>query len=201
MEGESPTDVALRIRLALMLAFGPLIELPERAIAPGRAAPRCEPSSRTRAASSTDKKGRPTKRNEALVREVITLVATGTRAKAAARQLGVDPVTLWRWRQKDPELDKAVLAARAAFLHRQIERIDEAADRDWKAAAWLLERLERSNWGKRVEVSIETEGRAVVGPLTGVVLERGMGVAKLLPSSGSGERRVGEVGEEFEVDG
>ena len=104
------------------------------------------------------------------MREVITLVASGTTVKDAARQIGVDPVTLWRWRQKDPELDRAVLAARAAFLHRQVERIDEAADRDWKAAAWLLERSEPSIWGKRVEVQVDVEPRPIVDPLTGKVL-------------------------------
>jgi hypothetical protein len=164
---------------------------PERALTPAQdAAPRGR-SRRRDAARTTGTTGRPTKRTEALVREVITLVATGTTVQDAAQQVGVDPVTLWRWRQRDPELDKAVLAARAAFLTRQVERIDEAAEKDWKAAAWLLERSEPSSWGKRVEVQVEGPGRAVVDPLTGMVIEPGMDVMAL-PSLGACKREVSE---------
>ena len=38
--------------------------------------------------------GRPTKRSEPMIRELITLVASGTPVKDAARCIGINPTTL-----------------------------------------------------------------------------------------------------------
>ena len=43
----------------------------------------------------------------------------------------------------------------------------------------MLERSEPGLFGRRVEVSVESEGRAVVDPLTGMVIEPGMDAAAL----------------------
>lgn len=103
--------------------------------------------------------------------EVVAHVASGLPVQQAAARIGVNRSTLWRWRRDDEQLDKALLMARATFLARQVERIDKAAEDDWKAASWLLERSEPGLFGRRVEVSVESEGRAIVDPLTGVVIE------------------------------
>ncbi len=115
-------------------------------------------------------RNRPTKRHERLVRELLTLIASGAPIKDAARHVGIDPVTLWRWRKADPALDADVRAARSAFLQRQIERIDKAAANDWKAAAWLLSRSDPAAWGGKTEVQVEAQSVAVIDPLTGKVL-------------------------------
>ena len=115
-------------------------------------------------------KPRPSKRNEGLIRQLLTIVAAGNPVKSAARMVGINPATLWRWRQADPELEEAVQAARAAFHQRQVERIDQAAGTDWKAAAWLLARSEPAVWGGKTETQIEIQPVSVVHPLTGRVV-------------------------------
>ena len=79
-------------------------------------------------------------------------------------------MTLWRWRQADPELDEAVRAARAAFLRKQIERIDQAGEVDWRAAAWVLARSDPATWGGKTETQVEIGPVPVVHPLTGRVV-------------------------------
>jgi hypothetical protein len=111
--------------------------------------------------------------------EVVANVASGVPVGQAAEMVGVNRSTLWRWRREDEQLDKALLMARATFLARQVERIDKAAEDDWKAASWLLERSEPGLFGRRVEVSVESEARAVVDPLTGMVIEPGMDLEAL----------------------
>ena len=127
--------------------------------------------------------------------EVVANVASGVPVGQAAEMVGVNRSTLWRWRRDDEELDKALLMARATFLARQVERIDKAAEDDWKAASWLLERSEPGLFGRRVEVSVESEGRAIVDPLTGRVIEPGMDPALLRLPDGTvaGPGREGQV--------
>ena len=122
------------------------------------------------AARSTTRKRRPRKRNEGIIRQILTLIASGTPVKDAARLAGINPTTLWRWRQADEELDRAVQAARAAFLQKLIERIDKAGETDWRASAWLLARSEPAAWGGRAETQVEVESIAVEHPLTGEIV-------------------------------
>ena len=113
---------------------------------------------------------RPSKRTEELVLDVVARVQDGVPVKLAAAAAGVDATTLWRWRQKDAELDHAIDRARALWVTRQVLRIDAAADKDWKAAAFLLERGEPGSFGKRTVVEVETQPTAVFDPVAGHVI-------------------------------
>lgn len=71
---------------------------------------------------------------------VLQKVRSGVPLGIAARAAGIHPNTLKNWRDDDVEFGEAVQAARAAFLARKIQQIDEAGERDWKAASYLVER-------------------------------------------------------------
>jgi hypothetical protein len=113
---------------------------------------------------------RQTKRNADVVLEVVSHVSQGLPIKAAATASGISPVTLWRWRQKDEALDLAIQRARTMFIARQLSRIDAAGEKEWKAAAWLLERRHPGDFGRRVEVKIDNDPTPVLDPLTGEVI-------------------------------
>jgi hypothetical protein len=125
------------------------------------------------------------KRSQETEEAILRAIEDGTPVKQAAAQAGgVNASTLYRWRMNDPEFDLRVQRARAVFLHRQIARIDDAASGDWRAAAWMLERSDPGNWGKRVEIDVQVDAQPVRDLLTGEVLG--------MPSLPEGEDEEGE---------
>ena len=72
--------------------------------------------------------------------------ATRTTAAAAA---GVDRVTVWRWTQDDPAFAAEVEGADADAEIAMTNVLNEAARREWRAAAWWLERRRPESYGRR----------------------------------------------------
>lgn len=71
---------------------------------------------------------------------VLMHIRQGANLGLAAKAAGISERTLYQWRQDDPTFDVVIQACRAAHLTKHMGHIDEAAERDWKAAAYLLER-------------------------------------------------------------
>ncbi len=71
---------------------------------------------------------------------VLQKIRSGVPLGVAAKAAGIHDNTLRNWRNDDVAFGEAVQAARAAFIARKIEQVDEAGERDWKAAAYVLER-------------------------------------------------------------
>ena len=53
---------------------------------------------------------------------------------------GIQGATLQNWRKKDPRFSQACGAARAECLTQHVANINQAARKDWKASAYVLER-------------------------------------------------------------
>jgi hypothetical protein len=82
---------------------------------------------------------------QGLVKE---LVALGVPRKLAAQLLHVDYLTFRRALESDDGFRSEVLAAEAELARRCLAAVVKAADGDWKAAAWLLERKWPQFFGK-----------------------------------------------------
>jgi hypothetical protein len=98
---------------------------------------------------------RPVKLSADVEERIITAVREGASLKVAAGVAGIDPRSLTRWRARGRDgdvafgpfcrrLDAAIQESELTLI--QIVR--KAARRDWKAAAWLLERRFRKRWAK-----------------------------------------------------
>jgi len=81
--------------------------------------------------------GKRAPENIALILESIELGAT---EKVAAGIAGISPKTLTRWKQEDPRLAMEIHARRSQNVAEMLGHINQAAQKDWKAAAWSLER-------------------------------------------------------------
>jgi hypothetical protein len=55
--------------------------------------------------------GKPRRHKPATVEALIALTEAGVGKAAAARQIGIDPATLWRWTRDDPQLAAALADA------------------------------------------------------------------------------------------
>jgi hypothetical protein len=63
----------------------------------------------------------------------------GSTRSMAAAQAGISLKTLGNWQKDDAEFSTACDQASQEFGARQLARIDQAGEKDWKAASWLLQ--------------------------------------------------------------
>jgi len=98
--------------------------------------------------ASTATLGRPTKFTEETRKKILWALRLGNYRKTAAEYAGISERTLGDWllqgsEQEDTDFAdfrKEVLEAEQAAEVRALGVIQQAANRDWKAAAWYLER-------------------------------------------------------------
>jgi hypothetical protein len=82
--------------------------------------------------------GRPTKRTSEITARIAEATSFGLTDEEAAAIVGIDDLTLTRWR-KIPEFCRAIKSAVAARKLTRLKRID-AGGPGWQGTAWSLER-------------------------------------------------------------
>jgi hypothetical protein len=97
--------------------------------------------------------GRPTKLTEPVADDLVVLLAAGVPIPVAARSVGVSRRTLDRWLRQDELRDRVEQARATGPEHRGHRRsagraARRAAQFDWKAAAWWLERRWPDRWAQ-----------------------------------------------------
>jgi transposase len=107
---------------------------------------------------------RPTKLTPERAEKIYAMIRQGCTRDVAARFVGIDDSTLYRWasRGEKPnapriyrEFFEGLKKADAEAEARAIEAIMQAAETDWRAAAWWLERTRPHKYGRRTEVTHE----------------------------------------------
>jgi hypothetical protein len=91
-----------------------------------------------------------------LASRIVTYIKAGSYVETAAAAAGVNKSTLHRWLKRGAEGEQpfasfgdSVAAALAEAEIRDLVRIDRAAEAQWQAAAWKLERRNPRMWGRR----------------------------------------------------
>ena len=108
--------------------------------------------------------GRPTKLTPEVQDKIVTALRAGNYQETAARYAGIAEPTFYEWMARgksEPgsiysEFAEAVEKAKADAEVRDVALIDRAAaDGNWQAAAWKLERKFPNRWGRvnRTEVT------------------------------------------------
>lgn len=135
--------------------------------------------------------GRPSKLTPRRIGRILRSIAKGNTYRAAASAGGISVRTLLDWRQRgeaeEERLEgnprRKVLKAEAPYLQfmRALTRVEEAAEeraqagiqdaiaKDWRAAAWWLERRRKVEYGPPPRESIHMEGRVGPGPEDGAL--------------------------------
>ncbi len=101
---------------------------------------------------------RPTKYTDEIVNEIIGGVAVGMTDKDAALAAGITEQTLSRWRKRYVDFDNRLMRARKQRSRLLLRRIHTASERDWKAAAELLDRTDREYRKTPLEVTGKNGG-------------------------------------------
>jgi transposase len=86
------------------------------------------------------KGGRPTKKTPDRETLLLKAIEQGMPYKAACKISGLGFTTFNDWRDTDPSFALKLEVAEGVAIERNVEFIQAAASKDWKAAAWLLER-------------------------------------------------------------
>jgi hypothetical protein len=92
--------------------------------------------------------GRPRALDDAKRREVCALLTAGFEFQEAARYIGCARQTLRREMRRNPEFRRAVQDALLGSRLAPEKMLRQAAGRNWRAAAWLLERTEPHVYGR-----------------------------------------------------
>lgn len=105
--------------------------------------------------------GRPSKLDEGLIKLICDSVRKGNYIETAAAAAGISKQTLYSWlkagaREEDPlavEFLDAYKKAEAEAEAANVNMIRTWARKDWKAAAWMLERKNPDKWGRRDRIT------------------------------------------------
>ena len=82
-------------------------------------------------------------------REVIAMVSVGCSLQVAAKYIGVDRSTLWRETKRDEVFRSSIEKAQARNQVTILDKIRSATTEQWRAGAWLLERLNPADFRLR----------------------------------------------------
>jgi transposase len=98
--------------------------------------------------------GRPTKLTPEVQERIVTALRAGNYRETASRHAGISYMTFRRWEMKGEAIKKAEADAEV----RDLELISKAAEEQWQAAAWKLERKYPQRWGRRDATKLELSG-------------------------------------------
>jgi hypothetical protein len=118
------------------------------------------------------KTGRRSKLTPERRKQIVSAVAAGVPVKYASAKAGVTDATVWRWIQRGRAEERGIYAEFAAAMEQAqaesisalVAQVTVAAQKDWRAASWLLTRRAPDQFmdpGKRAELAA-AEARAEV---------------------------------------
>jgi hypothetical protein len=93
--------------------------------------------------------------------QVCGYLRSGSTRRAAAHLAGISESTLWRWLERSNETVRQIQNAEAHAETLAVDAIWLAITkkRDWRAAAWFLERRHSESW--RLKETLEVEGNGL----------------------------------------
>lgn len=94
------------------------------------------------------KRGRPRVLDDVKKREIAALLSTGYSLHSAARYVGCSPKTIRREMERDEEFNERLRKAKLAARLEPLRALRNKASTHWRAAAWLLERIDPEQFAR-----------------------------------------------------
>ena len=108
---------------------------------------------------------RPTELTDALALEIAGHLLYGNSIADSCALVGISEQTYHNWIKRGEAGEEPFFgfleltrAARADARRKLVKTVVDAAENDPKHAQWLLERMDRANWGRTVDVRAEHSG-------------------------------------------
>ncbi|NOZ40790.1 MAG: hypothetical protein GXP24_11265 [Planctomycetes bacterium] len=100
------------------------------------------------------KNGRPRALDETKRREICALVTAGAGIERAAQYVGCSHSTICREARQDDEFREQLRRAKATTQLGPLQAMRQAVQTNWRAAAWMLERSDPEQFGRRYRNSL-----------------------------------------------
>jgi hypothetical protein len=97
---------------------------------------------------------RPRKLCEIKQRDLCALISAGCPLAAAARHVGCSIFTIRREARRNPHFQQQLRCSQLNTELSPIVKLRDAAQVDWRAAAWLLERTQPQEYGRRTSAAL-----------------------------------------------
>lgn len=129
----------------------------------------------------SSRRGRPVKLTKKLQEEILKVIRSGNYIETACAYVGINKSTFYDWLKKGArELDRVEANPRASVTKdmrkyvdfsqeidsalayaeiRDVAIIGKAAEENWQASAWRLERKFPDRWGRKDKYALEHSGR------------------------------------------
>ena len=101
--------------------------------------------------------GRPLKLNEQKQKDLLAFLALGCSRRVAAKYVGCSPSTIRRLTLRDEDFGWRLKLAKSRQEVTQLGNIHAAGKDNWRAAAWLLERINPERYGPRRSGTVTPE--------------------------------------------
>lgn len=95
------------------------------------------------------------------VQKILDAIRLGATHELACNYAGVSITTFYEWKSTKAEFSEAVKQAEGAGAVKWLERIEAAANEQWQAAAWKLERRYPEQYGRQI-ITQQVQGRIIV---------------------------------------
>ena len=92
-------------------------------------------------------------KDKKLVQAILNSIKIGTPKRYAAMASGLSEAQFYVWVEKYPEFAEAVKSAEAEAVQMHVARVTKAAEKQWQASAWMLERRFRDDFALRQEIT------------------------------------------------
>jgi hypothetical protein len=99
----------------------------------------------------------PSKLDEFKKREIAAIIAVGGSRRTAARYVNCAIQTIRRHAQRDPEFAARLQRAEAQLEVVHLTNIETGGKKNWRASAWILERMFPERYGRRAASTITGE--------------------------------------------
>jgi hypothetical protein len=107
--------------------------------------------------------GRPPALGETERREIAAVLSTGCSIRVAANFVGCSRATIYRELANNPDFYDTIRRLQVAALLGPLKTLHEAATTNWRAAAWLTERLNPQDFGRRHPKMVDPEDIQLAG--------------------------------------
>ena len=115
--------------------------------------------------------GRPTLCNARVTKVVAEGLRKGLGVRASVARASIDKTTHYQWLERGRSGEKpysdykdACEKAHSKFVQSKLTQIDAAADANWQASAWRLERGDPEEFGRREKTDLHVTGKVETGP-------------------------------------
>ena len=99
------------------------------------------------------KEGRNTVRTAAITEALVEALEGGNTHKVACAIAGISTATFYDWKSDDLEFLDTIKKAEAEAEKLHVKKI--TTDRSWQSAAWMLERRNNGEWGRKDSLKIQ----------------------------------------------